>query len=613
MKKILLYLFLSLSLVNVGFGQSAINLATRDSKAQAVTAFISSSGSDATGVLGSQSHPFLTIDAGLDALPSTSGRVKIGIGTFGPVTASKIKNNTIFEGSGRPTYNATITVSSTPTYTYGTPSKLIGGTIINGGINGADRQGVEIRNLGCDNGSDWVTVGGHTETNGISFGSANGTAPFTLQKGIVIENVVILGSAANSSFHGIVLENCIDPIINNVQTWFATHGIALKIIGGRVSNVITTNHFFDGIIIKSDTYAYSKETNISGVRINSSSTANGGIVLQDNASGLSQILLSDISINNTAFGIKQTGTYIDEVQMANIKMKDVAGIGISFSDLRNSRISNCIIGSTGIGVSVAGKATWITNCTAPSISVSGYSPAQPLVITDNFSSGNITYTGSYVFGGNNYGSTKTGTISPITDVAGSSGGNPNGDLAVGDDLTFATRDANVTVSSKQFITSGTSGTTFTDNALEATLTLAASTAGRIIMHCPAAIGATQSSAYMGFNTTNNQPTNANTYYAGFEFTGGGQIAAIYGGAYNTNGTVVTPVTYKSNYWYAIYRTAAGGYSIQESGDGSTWTDVYVYPTVTINSTAKLYVGISLYTDAAAVNKIFYPKANGLTP
>lgn len=335
------------------------------------TVFVDVLGSDVTGLINRPDKPFATISAALDAgAAKTSLVVRINPGDYTAPAAAKLRANLWVVGSGKSGYNSIHTETAYAVLGVTHPTALVGGTIIKGGLLFIDKDDIHIIDLGIDCGSDYVTAGG-TEGNCLSFGSATTTFPFTLLKNIEVRNVTLLGRTAASAFHGIAMENAYMPTVINVDTYFATHGIALKNVGGTYSNIRCRYHTSDGIILKSDSYAPAVLGTLSNFEVFNSGA---GVILQGftGAPGFFGVNVSSGTIWTCPIGVQGTGTVSSVTHFINnIKVVASTTRGFDFQSGGGNylHISNCVAVSCQVGFYLRGATASalslvISNCVA---------------------------------------------------------------------------------------------------------------------------------------------------------------------------------------------------------------------------------------------------------
>jgi len=323
--------------------------------AQKDVAYVDINGNNATAILGNIRKPFLTIDAALDALPATGGVVKIGIGTFNSPVLAKVKDNVSFLGNGKPTPNLTVTYIdeiTKPTIT--SPTYLIGGTILNGKFDVSLKNNIKVKDLGVDVGKAWVdtfnggvAVDGFVSAQDTSFPSQP-TSPQT--KGLVLENIAVLGYSATSLYHNTLVENAFSPQINNLSTYYNTYGLVLKSAGANIVNFDGHGHGGDAIIVKADTYAYSQNINLSNLYISSIGAYDcAGITLSGGSGNLQRVNISNANIEFTKNALKSDGV-VDEINVVNMNIKSTSERAIYLpASVKNATLTNIIQDGTGSG------------------------------------------------------------------------------------------------------------------------------------------------------------------------------------------------------------------------------------------------------------------------
>jgi hypothetical protein len=405
---------------------------TRKSEIIAFTkvAYVDSAyGSDGTGQVDRPDKPFATINAALDATASLSKRViNIGVGTYASPDSSKIKSFTWFRGSGKPKPNWTVAVPSVDGDTKTAPTKLIGGTILQGSFwfNAYRLQGIIISDLGVDVGSAWCTANNSgNPAEGLLFATAyspgNGTAAdgghflqsgTTPLQGLVVRNVASLCQNATAAVHAALFENCFSPDISGVSTYFGTHGIVFKCIGGTASHLQAFGHSSDGIIVKSNDYANCYRLSISNFTIGSIDAYDGaGLLLDANDGGSPGLYFCNITngtINRTTFGIRTQGSAIDGNNLSNIEVNVASGNGVdiltgfAFSSLQNIKARTC--GGHGFNIASTQSGITVNDCDAHDNTGDGFRFTAS--VNANYDNLNAIYNDGYginVTSGNVYG------------------------------------------------------------------------------------------------------------------------------------------------------------------------------------------------------------------
>ncbi|MGB4897977.1 MAG: hypothetical protein WBP57_06055, partial [Ignavibacteria bacterium] len=335
-------------------------------------AYVDVNGNNTTGVLGNIRKAFLTIDAALDALPATGGVVKIGIGSFNSPTSAKIKSNTSFIGAKEPVINSTVTISAPNTRpTITSPTALINGTILTGEFSALDKNNIVVSNLGVDVGKTWIdTFNGGVSVGGLVIASITSTSPI---KNIYVSNVTVLGYAPATAQHCMLFENIIDSKFDNLTTYYHVHGIALKGLNITMNGLNLYSHNNDGLIIKSDIYAPTRDISVNNVNINSLyGYEGGGIILEEGVNGsslLERVSLNNVNLKYVKFGLNNVNK-VSSVNISNFNLYDSNTFGIKFDNnvdkINLSGINIVKTTTDGIDVSITG--TEVVNIVNSSIS-----------------------------------------------------------------------------------------------------------------------------------------------------------------------------------------------------------------------------------------------------
>lgn len=383
---------------------------------ETATIYVDAAGSDSTGILGRADKPFLTITAALAAgVGVASLRIKIGMGTFVSPASANLRGNLWLEGSGKPGYNNTNTLTTPTAITITDPTALLGGTILQGQVFFQDDSNVHVTDLGVDCGSAYVTGGG-TEGNQLIFLSATLVTPWLLMTNIVIKNVTTLGRTAASAFHAIQVENGFKPIIENCDTYFSTHGIVVKSFGGIINNVRCNFHTEDAIIIKTDTYAIGWLTQLNNFEVQGGGgvRVNIGTGLLAATGGIGCWVTNGI-LRSPTFGVVVESTpasFIHYSEISNVKVHGSTGVGFNISDAQSCSIHDnmaiaCTTGFLFVGT-IGNTYSHIYNNLAEACTT-GYNitggASGNVFVRDNAARANTT---GYVFGTNVFGSGNDG-------------------------------------------------------------------------------------------------------------------------------------------------------------------------------------------------------------
>lgn len=318
-------------------------------------AYVESNGNDSTAQIGNSRKAFLTIDAALDALPSTGGVVKIGVGTFNSPARTKIKDNVKFIGSGKPYPNITVSYpNNTDQPVMSKPTKLVGGTVLNGEFNISEKNNINVSYLGVDVGKDWSDSNGGVLNNAFMTYALNNSLPNTSNpptKGLVVNNVSALCLSSTALVHAVLIENTINASITNVSTFYGYHGLVIKSVGTSVDGAECYGHDGEGVIIKADNYAYCNDVNISNVYISSIEPNDGGGFMFDGGSGsLRRITANNVKIAFTKWGVTDTSTDISDISINNFNIYKTNSNGVYFGPFtKKLSLSNIIQNHTIAG------------------------------------------------------------------------------------------------------------------------------------------------------------------------------------------------------------------------------------------------------------------------
>jgi hypothetical protein len=386
-------------------------------------AYVSTSGNDGTAVLGNQFKPYLTIQGALDNNTGvTFLKIVIGVGEFDSPPQSSMRDNVIYQGSGKPGNNSVATVTGYNVYTMTTPTHLIGGTILHGIWASVEHYNVQMYDLGVDVGSDWVTnVNGGVPNEGILF-AQNYTTPecdayHPLQTtappmtGLILKNISMLGTYGTT--HGILVESQIAPVIDNITSCVSTYNLVLKTALTNVSNITLMGSSAAGLYLKSNCYANFIGATIKNLIITSfQNTESGGGLLIGGETGedsLINVIIDGFNISRTAFGIQFYNgagtTQASEVSISDGIIRDCRGYGLATNiSVNNSSFRNLIItNNTGDGFTVNnGDNNSISGIRSYSNTGVGFtlSASNRLDVSDIFSNGNSG--GSINYGSNVY-------------------------------------------------------------------------------------------------------------------------------------------------------------------------------------------------------------------
>lgn len=330
-------------------------------------AYVESTGSDGTGILGRSDKPFLTITGALNALPANGGVIRIGIGDFDAPAddfagGSVLKNNVRYVGTKMPWIDSTYTVNTFPVApSISAPTKLENGTVIKGRIYHEGRYNIVFENLGVDVGSAFCTLTGGDYASGqncIAFsdpGSGGGAAPTTVSRGIIIRNVICLGQSATSNYHCCAIESSTAPLVENLWTFYNTWGFAAKTQGGIFKNIFCFGHT-SGSILKSDIYAPSQKNILDGFQMRPIAGVGGGFTVESNTANMNGNIVTNGLITECSFGFKAIATAaMSGNSFNNITAWANSGVGFQFQGLLwsyNEVVNPKAIANTGVGINI---------------------------------------------------------------------------------------------------------------------------------------------------------------------------------------------------------------------------------------------------------------------
>ncbi len=407
----------------------------------AATAWVEASGNNTTGAVGDILHPFLTIDAALDALPSTNYVVHIGIGTFASPTSSKIHSHGSFIGSGRPVTDSTYSVSGFLSVAVTDPTMLVGGTILQGQVGvPPTNTHISFENLGVDCGSAFIGGGSAQDCLTIA---QDGTHPDQTttppRPGFRVFNVATLCKAFDSSVHGCLLENCYEPTVKSLYTYNGFAGLVMKTINGHAEDIHANGHSLYGVILKANDYAYMALGTLDGFEVCPIGGHSCGGVFIDSSGASSGnpaygCVISNGTCYATSYGVKISGGLTDSCQISNVVAAGTSGIAFDITGIF-TKLTNCTArssASTGFYVSGASfPGINFSGCTATGCGGDGFQfDGSIRVDFDNITatlntghginaSGSAVYGGRYFVDSNTAGGV-TGTINAASDNGGGS-------------------------------------------------------------------------------------------------------------------------------------------------------------------------------------------------
>ncbi|MCZ2496447.1 hypothetical protein GN316_06740 [Xylophilus sp. Kf1] len=221
---------------------------------QGNVAYVSTTGNDATAVVGSQQRAFRQVDAALAALSGIVGSVVVDIldgaaaaylpATTDDLPGSLIRDNLTIRTSQRGKFNADCTA--------------IDGVAIPGPffVDTARRSGFAWLNLGCDSGevvSDRLYGGQGRD--GLMVVNMTQTTGIVGMVGPNIDRPICLGRDDNVAYHALLVETTASGVVNDPLTCYNLHGGAYK----SSSLVVRGGKHYrcngEAMIVKGDAYA----------------------------------------------------------------------------------------------------------------------------------------------------------------------------------------------------------------------------------------------------------------------------------------------------------------------------------------------------------------------
>lgn len=452
------------------------------SPAESTTAFISSTGTNATGIIGRRDKPYRDLWYAINALPAGGGKVfmldngpftmwdgtnwrddRLGRcnGSGGANANTVMIDNLTIEGYKAPGTDAVFSQTGSFVYFQSAPTKLLGGSVIQGGLYAIQRANFRNFHYGVDQGSLYAATApsgfkgdglvlsanyGTSSCSGFPINAANGLN--TLQTsnppvpGFVADDITILGASASAGFHCLLLENTTAFRVNNIRTYFNLHGVVFKCQEGLATQLQCYGHGNDAMIIKSNDYANAKHITVDGFQFGSITNYDGGGIILDasetGSPGMLSVNVSNGVMSRCKFGIQYSTSsvgYIDETSFDNIELFDIQTYGVQTlanqytARARLNNIRMRVIGGIGFDIR-GGQIINISNSTVTSAGSDGFkldsSPTNGEIYFDNiFADLNGGYgvraIGSNVFGGivtyrGNSTGTFTGTINSRIDA-----------------------------------------------------------------------------------------------------------------------------------------------------------------------------------------------------
>lgn len=280
------------------------------------TAYVATTGNDATALLNDKTAKYITLNGVLTALMLAKSRfsnIMLDLGEFAAHTYTKTMPNLSIQGVKMPEFD-------NPT----NPTKLINGSIIKGSSRFYGVKGITTKNVGFDAGLEWCTnVNSGTALDALAIDGAN--APNEMSRNHYVENVITLCKSPASLVHSARFERINGLTIKNLTTAFGVHGIVLKCGNVTGLNLKAFGNNGDGLIIKKDVSGQLVgNIAIDGLyyrNINSSNPA-AAIVI---SSGIAEQFITDVFITNCDM-IENDLLYISGIGgISNIVIKDTNG------------------------------------------------------------------------------------------------------------------------------------------------------------------------------------------------------------------------------------------------------------------------------------------------
>lgn len=413
--------------------------------------WVDNNGNDATGVIGRFDRPYRTLQAAQDASLGdtvTYLRVNIGVGRFSPLVLKR--GNIGFFGSAKPTVDAKMKFYGQNVGAFITlPTRLVGGTIINGPWIDTAFSNVHRYKLGIDAGrhvtdllyggaakdasfyaARFKLAGGYPSQDGMHQLQTN----YPQLTGIIDEDIAMLCRDSTSAVHANLKENVYDPKDINVTTYYGAYGSVYKSVHGSSVNGSGYGHATATLTLKSNDYAYGWGmivTNYHGRNIKNFDS--GGIYLiSENGKSLEFPRINGFQLDSVKYGIKSNavvdgasitdghinvvagkGIYFDQSwsygEVINVHVRAAADTGLYFSQISGSYrptkfINVDVQNGAKLGIYVAATSNsqvFFNNCTSTGNGGGGYNI-----------SGNVYTQGgaSGIYVTNNTGTARTGTF-----------------------------------------------------------------------------------------------------------------------------------------------------------------------------------------------------------
>lgn len=295
------------------------------------------------------------IQAALDALPSTGGRITIGAGTYNfTATVARSIDNVIIEGVGATTvinYNGT-----TPVFSAGSQAHWV------------------FRNLKTDAGGINITSATKWIEDDVTIGSTHYSFRSSGTFTPTADSVHIMSATGSSD--NVLISNAIAAGYNNILLNSGTYDIDgylylepnTKLLGVGNSTILNFTDNADAEILIED----SNNVEIGNFKITGTPRGVGGIFLEANTTDLNNIFVHDVSYQGTGsyaihlypLATSHTGREISDVMFANITITAPDGFGYmqtgngtnpTFTDITLYKVD-----ITDAGVASSRLGDWVT-------------------------------------------------------------------------------------------------------------------------------------------------------------------------------------------------------------------------------------------------------------
>lgn len=248
---------------------------------------------------------YASFDAALAACPHAGSCIlsvpsgKFATSHYGQNCISR--SNTRIVGSGQPTYDNP-----------NAPTRLVGGTVVQPGLEFCGASNVAVSDLGVDDGPAYV-AGGGAIVDGFVYDGRNDPDPSDpLWTDNTAERITSLGSSMGAAVHAFRFEHGSGLSFDGLVATYDTHCVAIKadhVTGGSVTAQACSS---DEVIIKSDNYTAISDVNIASINARSLAVndSQNGVVFDSEATTGSN-RTSTVHIGNIqAAGIYSAVTFL---------------------------------------------------------------------------------------------------------------------------------------------------------------------------------------------------------------------------------------------------------------------------------------------------------------